>query len=203
MDPLNNNLRYDVGSIVAPGDRLGSALEYQPGKGVYAKGGHIYASLVGRMKIQQALVAAVPTASSPVVARTIVAVEPLPGKLLAASQVLSVGQLVLGRVVRIELKQALIEIGAAEDSGVLRVSQDGAIRREDARSGATEQIRIEECFQPGDLVLCRILSLGDSRRYFLSTAEPELGVIRAYSSSSGKVMTVRQKSRIASMHITI
>jgi exosome complex component CSL4 len=181
-------LRYEVGSVVAPGDRLGSALEYQPGSGVYAKGGHVYASLVGRIRVKQQQ----QLPEQPV--KAIVAVEPLPGKLLAASQVLSVGQLVVGRVVRIELRQALIEIGAAENAGVLRVTQEGAIRREDARTGATEQIQIEHCFQPGDLVLCRILSLGDSRRYSLSTSDPELGVIRAYSASSRKVMMVRNKN---------
>lgn len=178
-------LRYEVGSVVAPGDRLGSALEYQPGSGAYAKGGHVYASLVGRIRVKQQQLPEQPV-------KAIVAVEPLPGKLLAASQVLSVGQLVVGRVVRIELRQALIEIGAAENAGVLRVTQEGAIRREDARTGATEQIQIEHCFQPGDLVLCRILSLGDSRRYSLSTSDPELGVIRAYSASSRKVMMVRK-----------
>jgi exosome complex component CSL4 len=33
-----------------------------------------------------------------------------------------------------------------------------------------------------------VISLGDSRRYFLSTAENELGVIKAVSASSGEVM---------------
>jgi exosome complex component CSL4 len=52
---------------------------------------------------------------------------------------------------------------------------------EDIRAGASEQLVISDCFQPGDLVICRVISLGDSRRYFLSTAETELGVIRALS----------------------
>jgi exosome complex RNA-binding protein Csl4 len=65
---------------------------------------------------------------------------------------------------------------------------EGTVRREDIRSGASEQVQIQESFLPGDLVLCRVLSLGDNRRYFLSTAEPDLGVLYACSAKSGKPM---------------
>ena len=66
---------------------------------------------------------------------------------------------------------------------------EGAIRKEDVRTGASEQVLlIQESFLPGDLVLARVLSLGDTRRYLLGTAEPQLGVLRALSATSGKPM---------------
>ena len=42
-----------------------------------------------------------------------------------------------------------------------------------------------ECFRPGDIVLADVLSLGDARSYFLSTAKNELGVVHAKSLAGG------------------
>lgn len=38
-----------------------------------------------------------------------------------------------------------------------------------------------KCFLPGDVVRAKVISLGDSRSFYLSTAENELGVILAKS----------------------
>lgn len=47
---------------------------------------------------------------------------------------------------------------------------------------------MNECFLPGDRVLARMISLGDSRTVLLSTAEDNLGVVFASSKESGKLM---------------
>ena len=105
----------------------------------------------------------------------------------------------IGRVVRISPQNAIVEIQVAENVGPLQQQSsassqyEGAIRMEDIRSGATEQIQIEECFRPNDLVACRIISLGDPRRYFLSTAETELGVIKATTSKGVPMIPVSWK----------
>lgn len=39
-----------------------------------------------------------------------------------------------------------------------------------------------DCFRPGDIVRCEVLSLGDARSYYLTTARNELGVV--YSKGS-------------------
>ena len=111
----------------------------------------------------------------------------------ASSYVLKPGQLVLGRVVRITPQNAVVTIKAAENVGALwpqQLQQEGAIRTEDVRALASEQVQISESFQPGDLVAARVISLGDTRRYFLSTAETELGVIRASASQDGSLQQV-------------
>lgn len=38
-----------------------------------------------------------------------------------------------------------------------------------------------KCFRPGDIVVAKVLSLGDAHSYILSTAENELGVVIATS----------------------
>jgi exosome complex component CSL4 len=43
------------------------------------------------------------------------------------------------------------------------------------------QVVMYDCFRPGDIVLAEVLSLGDARSYFLTTAKNELGVVHAKS----------------------
>jgi exosome complex component CSL4 len=52
---------------------------------------------------------------------------------------------------------------------------------QDIRKHEIEKIVIEDCFQPGDIVQARVISLGDSKWFYLSTAEPELGVILSWT----------------------
>mmetsp|Transcript_18257 Transcript_18257/g.22349 ORF Transcript_18257/g.22349 Transcript_18257/m.22349 type:complete len:214 (+) Transcript_18257:121-762(+) len=164
------------GSKVAPGDRIGSARRLHPGAGCYIRGNHIFASAVGTLNICNEN------------DMSVVSVILEKGRIYASSQVLSIGMKVIGKVGRIMNQQATVEIVAAEDIGALREHHGGTIRKEDVRIGVSEDVKIHESFRPGDVVLARIISLGDSRRYFLTTAENELGVIRAVSSHSGKVM---------------
>ena len=43
------------------------------------------------------------------------------------------------------------------------------------------QIEMHKCFRPGDIILAKVQSLGDTQSYILNTAENELGVIIAKS----------------------
>jgi exosome complex component CSL4 len=194
-------LRYIVGSTVVPGDRLGNIRQCAPGAGTYVKGGNIYASLVGTLALQEATATTemdtttdadteAEESSSSSMPYTCV-VEQTSAKQPASHQVLRVGQLVLGRIVRVTPQNVIVEICVAEHVGTLSSFPEGAIRLEDVRTlSATEaaSFSLEQAFQPGDLVVSRVISIGDSRRYFMSTAETELGVVRAKSTSSGAVM---------------
>lgn len=115
--------------------------------------------------------------------------QPLP----ASSYIPQVSQLVLGRIIRITPQNAIVQIlvlegvGAVTQLGVL----EGTIRREDVRGRPTTAAQplastsvhaIGHAFQPGDIVACRILSVSSDtagKYYDLSTAEVELGVLRA------------------------
>lgn len=44
-----------------------------------------------------------------------------------------------------------------------------------------DKVRMGECFRLGDIVKAKVLSLGDARSYYLSTAANELGVVYATS----------------------
>ena len=174
-------LRFTVGATVVPGDRIGTVREVMPSVGTYLQRGHVYASLVGRLELQET--------NNDGNGKWIVSVR---SKENASDRVISEGQVVLCRINRISTQQAFVSILALEGrkQGTLEEWQqpEGSIRKEDVRSGASEQVMIQESFLPGDLVLARVLSLGDTRRYLLGTAEPQLGVLRAVSAKSGKAM---------------
>jgi exosome complex component CSL4 len=61
----------------------------------------------------------------------------------------------------------------------------GVIRQQDVRATEIDKVVLYDCFRPGDVVRCKVLSLGDSRSYYLTTAaEPELGVVHAVSAGN-------------------
>jgi len=228
-------LRFDEGSTVIPGDRLGTIRRLKAGKGCYVRHGHIYSTLVGKLQLTEEVeevevvveareveekegkrltsfvcnVVPVtpspspsPSSNAPATAAAAATTAATGGSTssnqlqlpqpptTASSYVLKPGQIVLGRVVRITPQNAVVTIHAAENVGALPIGQEGAIRTEDVRALASEQVQISESFQPGDLVAARVISLGDSRRYFLSTAETELGVIRAIASQHSSLMDI-------------
>lgn len=43
------------------------------------------------------------------------------------------------------------------------------------------QVVMYDCFRPGDVVRAKVLSLGDARSYYLTTADNSLGVVHAKS----------------------
>jgi exosome complex component CSL4 len=181
---------------VTPGDRIGSIREVTAGSGTYARGTHVYASLVGIVG-KWTSSSVIPLDGTTTITidmdagakLPVISVIPLHEKPTASSQVLSVGQTVLGRIVRVNTQQAAVEIVAAGNiHGTLKDVRSGVIRKEDVKSGPTEDVLIYDSFRPGDFVLAKVISLGDSKRYFLSTAEAELGVIRARCSTSGNYM---------------
>jgi len=83
------------------------------------------------------------------------------------------------------MRMANVEIlsieGHTESTGVF----PGVIRSRDVRSFEIDSVEIYNSFRPGDIVRAQVISLGDARSYYLSTAKNELGVI--YSLGRGGV----------------
>lgn len=167
-------LRYPSGCVVCPGDRLGTAQQASAGPGSNVlQNGHLYASVVGNLQV----VKAEEDSTIPFQCH----IQTPATKPLASSHVPQVGQLVIGKVLRITPQNAVVQMLILEGVGTTPFSLEGAIRMEDVQSAASESIQniIPQAFSPGDIVACRILSVGDSRRYALTTAQVELGVLQA------------------------
>ena len=59
-------------------------------------------------------------------------------------------------------------------------------RLQDVRATEIDKVVIYDCFRPGDIVRAEVLSLGDARSYYLTTAKNELGVVYARSAAAGE-----------------
>ena len=59
------------------------------------------------------------------------------------------------------------------------------LRLQDVRATEIDKLVMSDCFRPGDIVRAEVLSLGDARSYYLSTAKNEFGVVYAKGASSG------------------
>ena len=151
--------------FVTPGQRVGHVQQHRAGVGTYVRDGFIHASVVGLKLVEGGEVAV----QAAVVQHT-----------------LSVGQLVTARVLRVGQQRADVSILLAEDMA-LPEPLPALIRREDVRSVEVDKVQLPDCFRPADIIRARVISLGDSRSYFLSTAREDLGVIVARS-EAGAVM---------------
>ena len=154
--------------VLAPGEALPStASSSSSGEGTYVwTDGSLRASVAGRLGADKCSVA-----------------QP-PSRKRWAANLPAVGDLVTCRVSRINPRQAALEI-LIVGNAALREPCSGLLRREDI--GGREPV-VYLSFRPGDIVRARVLSLGDSRSYYLSTAaDPTLGVVLCRS-SEGAVM---------------
>jgi len=205
---------------VIPGDRLGSVRELRSGSGTYVRGLHVHSSIVGKfmpVAIQEEKESSESLKKEEMSVKYLARVVRECGKPISTiSQVLKIGQIVLCKVTHVGSQQAWVDIFAACDlveettdknktvaqcSSHLSFSNEilnynGSIRKKDARGGVLEEVLLGDSFRPGDVCLARIISLGDARRYYLSTAESELGVVRALSSSGHVMSFVSNKEMI-------
>ncbi|MCI4353098.1 MAG: exosome complex RNA-binding protein Csl4 [Thermoplasmata archaeon] len=145
------------GRMVVPGDLLGTAEEFVPGRGTYEHDGRIFAALLGHSSVD-------PASRS-------VAVHAL-----HAVPVLDEGDLVIGRVDELKSAMAIVEILAAYPSHrTVPGTPEGTIHVSKVKDGYAENLSDE--LAAGDLVLARILQSRPSIK--LTTAPPTLGVVAA------------------------
>ncbi|CAM9301914.1 unnamed protein product [Choristocarpus tenellus] len=162
--------------VVCPGSRLGRISDYRPGPGTYVRGTYILASVVGPKVVQEG-------EDGSQLPFVMVSQQK---QARAQDQVIQVGDIVMGRVTWINSRQANVEIICVGET-VLREPHKGVVRKEDVRATEVDKAVVSKAFRPGDIIRARVISLGDSTQYFLSTAENELGV-RWAKSAAGSIM---------------
>ena len=162
-------------SLIFPGDSLDEKL-YVGGEGTYMKDGHLRASLLGYAVYEE-------TSDSQM--KRINIISPSRGK--TSEKVINVGDIVVAQVVKLGINQLNVEILAVGDI-VLKDVSKGVIRREDIRLSEVDKLVVRECFLPGDIIKAQVISLGDARQYYLSTAAVDLGVILAKSCKDGTIL---------------
>lgn len=162
-------------SFVLPGDKIALVADLkgvEAGRGVYIKDDAFVASLSGTVKQYSTLLEVHPqTVSS--------SVQTVPG----------IGEVVLGRVVKLNAKYAGVEIlGLAAGNVALMEPVKGTIRSQDIYPhDELDQPPVQQSFRPGDLVRARVIGIGDtSAGLLLSTGVGEdLGVVYGRSAAAG------------------
>lgn len=166
--------------LVTPGEVLGKATEVKAGKGAYVAkhNGLVYASLTGLLRTLS------PPPDSPDQRPT---VEVTGHK--AHGPVPEPGSVVIARVTKVMTRMASADIMCVGAKSV-REKFSGIIRQQDVRATEIDKVDMHLSFRPGDIVRASVLSLGDARAYFLSTAKNDLGVVSAESTAGGTMVPI-------------
>ncbi|CAJ1976296.1 unnamed protein product [Sphenostylis stenocarpa] len=157
--------------MVTPGEVLGRSSDVKAGRGAYTAlhNNTVYASLTGFRRTIP------PPPDSPDQRPT---VEVTGHK--AHGPVPQPGSVVIARVTKVMARSASADIMCVGAKSA-REKFTGIIRQQDVRATEIDKVDMHLSFHPGDIVKALVLSLGDARAYFLSTAKNELGVVSAES----------------------
>jgi len=98
------------------------------------------------------------------------------------SKIPEMGSIVTCRVLSINPNQAKCSINCIEDH-VLRQPFRAILRKEDIRDTEKDKIEVWKCFRPGDIILAKVIGIGENHNFLLSTAQNELGVVVALNES--------------------
>ena len=203
---MNDNTDTNTNTLVYPGDliQLNDILinNIHAGEGTYIKNNLLYSSLLGSVCISEDF------SSDKVTKIKTVCVNSHRINNNECDNIIKVGDIVLGRIVKLQMNQAIMDIiavvkpskrsqskvGSNESESTselleLHVNPRGVVRREDIRLSEVDKLIIGDCFHIGDIVRATVLSLGDSRQYILSTAAAEYGVLWAVNSTNNNIMT--------------
>jgi exosome complex component CSL4 len=155
------------GQFTAPGDRLGVIEEFTPGSGTYVEDGTIHSKTIGYTLLDMM--------------NRKVSVYPLS----QAANVPKVGSTVIGQVSDTQSKTAMLrifQIGKKMLSGVF----SGILYISDASSSYVDSM-FDVC-KTADIVKAKVISKAN-RTFHLSTAENDLGVIYAFCSQCGNMLS--------------
>ncbi|CAG2224562.1 GALC [Mytilus edulis] len=141
------------------------------GNGTYQRNGFIYSSIAGYLKTDK-------TDDGQVLIEVKRDIE--------QNAVPSVDAVVTARVTNVNPRFCKCLILSVGKIG-LREPFRGQIRKEDVRATEKDKVEMYKSFRPGDIIVARVLSLGDAHSYLLTTAENELGVVMATSEAGANM----------------
>ncbi|KPI38675.1 Exosome complex component CSL4 [Cyphellophora attinorum] len=174
-------------TIACPGQVLAPISTHISGSGTHVYETNIIASLIGTTVTQPAASKNTkPTIS--IVPQT--THSPLP----------NVSSTVIARVIRVQARQliaSILPVPPTTSASTLMpyptttddsVQYQAILRREDVRAFEKDKINMNESYRVGDIIRAVVISLGDERNYYISTAGDEFGVVVARSSEVGNAM---------------
>lgn len=159
------------GQFVVPGDQLGVIEEFMPGSGTYVEAGVIHSKVTGRTLLDML--------------NRKVSVYPL----IHGVSVPKVGSIVVGQVSVVQNKSAILRISKIGKK-LLSGNFTGILHISDVSLDYVETM-YDVC-KPGDIMRAKVISTMN-RTHHLSTSEKNLGVIYAFCSQCGHILTLERR----------
>lgn len=203
-----------------PGDRICQATHAKSGSGTYVRDGYVCASLVGNAKLEREKLmngnattgdnnnhqesdnnnttnnnnsnqTSPESHSSSGVSGGSVSLPVVSIKSLKENTVVipHIGSLVIAKITSVNPRYAKCSILSVNNI-VAKENFPGQINRKDVRATEKDKIEINKSFRRADVIIARVISLGDTNSYFLSVAENELGVVIAYSEDGHRMIPI-------------
>lgn len=176
-----HNSKMSEKGFALPGQPVGAKSSHEIGSGTHVRNDQLCASIAGT------ILSSKPSTSSKSTKLPTVSIARTTGNLLP-----EVGTTILGKITRTGPRQANISILALGATGehVCRDLFPAIIRQQDIRATEIDKVKVAESFRVGDVVRAVVISLGDERSYYLSTAKNELGVVMAVSEWGNQMVPV-------------
>lgn len=189
-----------MATVALPGQVIGSTSSHIAGSGTHVYEAKIHASVVGS-------IITIPAASKSTRPTLSVSREGSTSQSLSSpssSKLPTVGSTVLGRVLRVQQRQLIIAILIVDPSSRANITPyttvtndevqpQAILRKEDVRAHEKDKVVMNEMFRVGDIVRATVISLGDERNYYISTAGNEFGVVVARSEGGNAMVPVSWK----------
>lgn len=181
-----------MATVAVPGQVLAPASTHAAGPGTHIFEDNIIASIAGSVDtIPAPQKKGKPTISIPRDIRQ----APLP----------VVNSIVFARVIRVQARQLIASIlpiapGSSSSSLLAYTSitnddlqYQAILRREDVRAFEKDKIIMNDMFHVGDIIRASVISLGDERSYYISTAGNDHGVVVARSDAGNAMVPASWK----------
>jgi exosome complex component CSL4 len=152
-----------------PGEVIGREVDFVAGKGTYSWHHKVVASVVGLQHI-------IPPSPDAADQRPTVEVR----RQEEQGAVPEPGVVVTAKIRKVQPRMAVADVLCVGTRAV-RENFRGIVRQQDVRSTEIDKVDMHTSFRSGDIIRAEVLSLGDARAYYLSTAKNELGVVSATS----------------------
>lgn len=153
-------MKAKSGDFVLPGDALGVTEEFLPSEWTYEEEGKIRSLVAGTVSIDQKnkKISIIPKTKSPAI--------------------LSRGVVILGQIKDVRGQRAMVEIEGIKDTNrSLPISCVGGIHISQAQKGYVD--KLTDDFRIGDLIEAKVTKVLGIDNADLTTAEEELGVLKA------------------------
>ena len=159
------------GQFVVPGDSLGVIEEFIPGTGTYVQDGIIHSQITGRTLLDML--------------NKKVSIYPL----IHGVSVPKIGSIVTGQVSNVQSKSVTLRISQIGNK-FLSGNFTGILHISDASPDYVD-LMYDVC-KPGDVMRAKVIST-TNRTHHLSTSERNLGVIYAFCSHCGHILTLQKR----------